>query len=396
MTMISAIGYVIEAFMILVFTVFLLLLFFRPKPATVRSKSDTGPLNLQNELYEPFVRHDQYGPLGAKPQPLLEYLRLAVLLVTIAPIKFASATLCVVGVHVLCRASVILPRGLQAQVVAALGKILCRLCLLCWGFVKINWTTDEPRQLPKGVEPAAIVSNHISYLDIIVHCAHSFPSFVARGNTKDLPLVGLISKHLQCIYVNRDFKKGDVTGVSGQVKDRMELAAAGKLPPTTRPLLLFPEGTTTNGVCLLPFKSGAFLAGAPVQPVILRYGEDRVSPAWDSISPLWHALLLLANLFHSVSARELPIYYPSDEEKADPKLYAANVREMMLREGGFKPSESSLVESRAYIALLEGRKPPPKSQAAQALGIGANGVQSNGDGAGMPDVPVAPGVKKAE
>ncbi len=101
--MISAIGYVIEAFMILVFTVFLLLLFFRPKPATVRSKSDTGPLNLQNELYEPFVRHDQYGPLGANPQPLLEYLRLAVLLVTIAPIKFASATLCVVGVHLLCR-----------------------------------------------------------------------------------------------------------------------------------------------------------------------------------------------------------------------------------------------------------------------------------------------------
>lgn len=39
---------------------------------------------------------------------------------------------------------------------------------------------------------AAIVSNHISYLDILVHMAHSFPSFVARGNTKDLPLVGLI------------------------------------------------------------------------------------------------------------------------------------------------------------------------------------------------------------
>ncbi|BDA43236.1 Lysophosphatidylcholine acyltransferase 1 [Coccomyxa sp. Obi] len=366
----------------------------------LRSKSDSGPLNLQNELYEPFVRHDQYGPLGAKPQPLLEYLRLAVLLVTLAPIKFTSATLCVVAVHLLCRVSVILPKGIQAQVVASLGKVLCRLCLLCWGFVKIDWTTDEPRQLPKGVEPAAIVSNHISYLDIIVHCAHSFPSFVARGNTKDLPLVGLISKHLQCIYVNRDFKKGDVTGVSGQVKDRMELAAAGKLPPTTRPLLLFPEGTTTNGVCLLPFKSGAFLAGAPVQPVILRYGEDRVSPAWDSISPLWHALLLLANPFHSVTARQLPIYHPSEEEKADPKLYAANVREMMLREGGFKASESSLLESRAYIALLEGRKPPPKSQAAQALGIKANGVQSNGkpsgDGAGIADVPVAPGVKKAE
>lgn len=30
-------------------------------------------------------------------------------------------------------------------------------------------------------------------------------------------------------------------GVSGQVKERMEMAAAGQLPPTTRPLLLFPE-----------------------------------------------------------------------------------------------------------------------------------------------------------
>ena len=33
------------------------------------------------------------------------------------------------------------------------------------------------------------------------------------------------------------------------------------------------QGTTTNGTHLLPFKTGAFLAGAPVQPVILKYGK---------------------------------------------------------------------------------------------------------------------------
>ena len=33
------------------------------------------------------------------------------------------------------------------------------------------------------------------------------------------------------------------------------------------------QGTTTNGQYLLPFKSGAFLAGAPVQPVLIRYGK---------------------------------------------------------------------------------------------------------------------------
>lgn len=44
------------------------------------------------------------------------------------------------------------------------------------------------------------------------------------------------------------------------------------------------EGTTTNGDYLLPFKTGVFLAKAPVQPVILRYPYRRFSPAWDSIS----------------------------------------------------------------------------------------------------------------
>lgn len=71
---------------------------------------------------------------------------------------------------------------------------------------------------------------------------------------------------------------------------------------------------------------------------------------------------------------QLPIYYPSEEEKKDPKLYASNVRELMLREGGFKPSESSLQDCRAYIAMLEGRKVPANSQAGQALGL----QQTNG------------------
>ena len=40
----------------------------------------------------------------------------------------------------------------------------------------------------------------------------------------------------------------------------------------------FLQGTTTNGEYLLPFKSGAFLAGAPVQPVLIRYGKVMFKP----------------------------------------------------------------------------------------------------------------------
>ena len=44
------------------------------------------------------------------------------------------------------------------------------------------------------------------------------------------------------------------------------------------------EGTTTNGDYLLTFKTGAFLAGTPVLPVILKYPYERFSAAWDTIS----------------------------------------------------------------------------------------------------------------
>ena len=50
---------------------------------------------------------------------------------------------------------------------------------------------------------------------------------------------------------------------------------------------------------------------------------------------------------------QLPIYHPSEAEKKDAKLYAANVRELLLREGGMKPSDSTLADCRAYISMLQ-------------------------------------------
>ena len=61
------------------------------------------------------------------------------------------------------------------------------------------------------------------------------------------------------------------------------------------------QGTTTNGKMLLPFKSGAFLAGVPVQPCFIKYETNRVSPSWDSIDALWHTFLMFATLHHSVT-----------------------------------------------------------------------------------------------
>uniref|UniRef100_A0A7N0UPN6 Phospholipid/glycerol acyltransferase domain-containing protein n=1 Tax=Kalanchoe fedtschenkoi TaxID=63787 RepID=A0A7N0UPN6_KALFE len=68
---------------------------------------------------------------------------------------------------------------------------------------------------------------------------------------------------------------------AGIVTERVREAHENKDAPM---MMLFPEGTTTNGDYLLPFKTGAFLSKTPVLPVILRYPYQRLSPAWDSIS----------------------------------------------------------------------------------------------------------------
>jgi lysophosphatidylcholine acyltransferase/lyso-PAF acetyltransferase len=142
----------------------------------------------------------------------------------------------------------------------------------------------------------------------------------------------LCSQAMGCIYVDRSKRPngtGTQPGASALVKQRMESMAAGRLPHA-RPMLLFPEGTTTNGQYMLQFRTGAFLAGAPLQPVIIRYKVGRFSPSWETITAPRHIFLLLCNPVHSVTCFELPVHVPTAEEREDPKLYAANVRLTMV------------------------------------------------------------------
>ncbi|KAL6504672.1 Lysophospholipid acyltransferase lpeat1 [Orobanche hederae] len=117
-------------------------------------------------------------------------------------------------------------------------------------------------------------------------------------------------------------------------------------------MMLFPEGTTTNGDYLLPFKTGAFLANTPVVPIILRYPFQRLSPAWDSISGVRHVILLLCQFVNYIEVTKLPVYDPSEQEKEDPKIYAENVRQLMAHEGNLILSDIGLAEKRVYLSVL--------------------------------------------
>lgn len=318
----------------------------------------------EDTLYDPFRRHDAYGCMGQGPLPLRESMRLALAAVFVLPVKIVGSLGCLVACYLSCRASFLVPRRRRPAFVAAACKGCMRCCLFCLGFWRVEWRRLPPKAqhaehaAHAGARPGGIVSNHCSWIDILVNTTRYFPSFVARDSTADQLLVGLISKHMGCIYVNRDNKTAGQQGISGAVKARMLAVAAGHTD--LRPMLLFPEGTTTNGSYLLPFKTGGFLAGVPVQPIILRYGHGRLSPSWESISAPRHIFLTLCN-FHSVTAFELPLYQPSPAEQSDPVLYAKNVREYMLsyqEAAPLKPASATYEDKRAYHQLLRDETVP--------------------------------------
>ena len=150
----------------------------------------------QDDKYLPFQRKDQYGDMGKAPQPLAEKIRLACLSVSILPFKLVCTASCITSFYLVCRVAEFLPVDLRRRTTTAFGKLFSRLCLLSLGFGSIKWikVSKAAWDQQKSDRPAVgIVSNHCSHVDILVHMARSFPSFVARGGTESIPLIGLIS-----------------------------------------------------------------------------------------------------------------------------------------------------------------------------------------------------------
>ncbi|XP_004499133.1 lysophospholipid acyltransferase LPEAT1-like isoform X2 [Cicer arietinum] len=341
------------------------------KSVTTIFASDTDELE---KKFAAYVRRDVYGTMGRGELPTKEKVLLGVALVTLVPVRVVAAMTILLLYYLICKFCTLcsVPNredeqedyahmvGWRRIVVVQCGKALARLMLFILGFYWIrhsyrveNPTSNEENKVkPEEMgRPGVIISNHVSYLDILYHTSCSFPSFVAKRSVAKLPLVGLISKCLGCIYVQRESKTSDFKGVSAVVTERIREAHRNTSAPV---MMLFPEGTTTNGEYLLPFKSGGFLANAPVLPVILNYHYQRFSPAWDSISGVRHVIFLLCQFVNYMEVTELPTYYPSQQEKDNPKLYANNVRTLMASEGNMILSDIGLAEKRIYQAALNG------------------------------------------
>mmetsp|Transcript_9780 Transcript_9780/g.41836 ORF Transcript_9780/g.41836 Transcript_9780/m.41836 type:complete len:300 (-) Transcript_9780:1139-2038(-) len=218
----------------------------------------------------------------------------------------------------------ILPAWREAIIVRS-GQVLARMVLFCMGFHRVK-RIIVPGYDEEKARHSTIMSNHVSLVDILLMMSVYMPTFVAKEAVRSIPLVGRILTGIQGIFVDRlKTERGNATAL---VKARQESLAKGE---RVLPLHLFPEGTTSNGEFMLPFKTGGFVSGNPVQPVIIRYPYDNFSPAYESVYAVPFIISLLSQWQNHVEYELHPLYVPSEEEKADPALYSRNVRYVLCR-----------------------------------------------------------------
>ncbi|MCL2438882.1 MAG: 1-acyl-sn-glycerol-3-phosphate acyltransferase [Alphaproteobacteria bacterium] len=128
--------------------------------------------------------------------------------------------------------------------------------------------------------PLLIVSNHMSILDIGIIAMLFGNGFFAKRELRKLPLIGYMMDKFGTIFVDR--RPSYAARSNEKVKKQMKVA--------TWPMVIFPEGTTTNGSYVKPFKSTLFnflekdgrVEGATIQPVVLAYrtpGGRKISDA---------------------------------------------------------------------------------------------------------------------
>ena len=175
---------------------------------------------------------------------------------------------------------------------------------------------------------AFLLSNHVSWIDIPAISACTGSAFVGHDGLASMPLLKWLCSMNDTVYVARH----DRTSVTRQIEAvRTALSDTGALT-------IFPEGTTSDGTGLLPFKSSLLSAfepippGIAVQPVLLDYGPEAAAIAWIGEEHGLHNFLrtLARRRPVRVDVRFLPVLEGAALENR--KTIAQAAREALLRE----------------------------------------------------------------
>ncbi|WP_379546142.1 lysophospholipid acyltransferase family protein [Qipengyuania sp. DSG2-2] len=169
------------------------------------------------------------------------------------------------------------------------------------------------------------ISNHVSWLDILSLAGASGTAFVAKQELSEVPVIGWLCSLNRTVFVKRENRLGVAEQINALREALMDNWS----------VTVFPEGTTTDGHSLLPFKSSMLSVleppppGVMVQPVVIDYGPVAEWLGWiDNEGGV--------NNFKRVLSRkgtfDLNLHYLdpfSPEDHRGRKAIAAKAREMI-------------------------------------------------------------------
>ncbi|MCV6636301.1 lysophospholipid acyltransferase family protein [Candidatus Albibeggiatoa sp. nov. NOAA] len=174
----------------------------------------------------------------------------------------------------------LLPKFLPPWIVTTWSRVLMMIC-----GVRIRYHGQ------REAVPTLFISNHVSWLDIFSLLGTFHVTFVSKEEVRDWTVIGWLATRVGTLYMKRGNNAMQLA--SGQMVSLLE---------SGHHVLLFPEGTTTDGTDVKRFFARMFQAGMDagvnIQPIALRYTEDQqlsqTAPFIDDDSFVAHVWRLFA------------------------------------------------------------------------------------------------------
>ncbi len=221
---------------------------------------------------------------------------------------------------------------------------------------------------PSRDHPVLFVANHASYLDIAILGSLIPGSFVAKAEVADWPFFGLLAKLQRTVFIDRRGSKAALH--RDEIGARLE---AGD------DLILFPEGTSSDGNRVLPFKSALFsvaerrVLGRPivVQPVSLAYTHIDGLPIgreWRPYFAWYGGMDLGAHIRNVIAMGRLTIQVTFHPPLGVADVEAARSTPSALRKLMADRSYAAVVEGHAQALFATGRRALTASAAPRSPG----------------------------
>ncbi|RWN53468.1 MAG: 1-acyl-sn-glycerol-3-phosphate acyltransferase [Mesorhizobium sp.] len=215
-------------------------------------------------------------------------------------------------------------------------KIWHRLIIRALGMrIHVKGTLSNQR-------PLLVASNHVSWTDIMVLGSMADVTFIARADMAGWPLIGMLSKLQRTVFIERERKRSSGDQAS-EIASRMAKGDA---------MVLFAEGSTSDGNMILPFKSTLFGAASMaisegaaekvfIQPVAIVYTRlhgvplgrrHRPIAAWigdEDLMPHLKVLMAEGGLDVEVHFGEPVAFSKGSSRKETARLMESQVRDMV-------------------------------------------------------------------